>query len=252
MFEQSILRPGAKTRRVWTVAAAFGIEAVGVAVAALIPVVAFETIPMVTLAPPPLVAPPGPPRVAQHMEVVAVVRERGPARPFVQPSRIPREIDMRVQPPQPESFDPGPYVRFSPGPSDPSAVGRGYRVPSLDLPVGPTDLREVAQIKPKETMVVPDKPVPVSRGVMQGRLIHKVIPNYPPLARAARIQGNVYLQAIIGRDGRVRQLQVKNGHAWLVQAALEAVGQWLYQPTTLSGVPVEILTEVEVKFTLSQ
>lgn len=252
MFEQSILRPGAKTRRVWTVAAAFGVEMVGVGVAVLIPLVAFETIPGIVLAPPPLVAPPGPPPTPRHVEVVSVVRERRQARVFREPARIPGRIDMTVEPPRPEPVEPGPWVVGGmPKDVETSSGGSGRHqlMPNFDLPPAPVDVARVETVK-RNDPVVPDKPVRVSEGVMQGRRIHKVVPVYPGHARSARIQGVVHLQAIIGRDGRVRELQVISGHPWLVSAAVDAVRQWLYQPTTLSGVPVEIITEVKVTFTL--
>lgn len=253
MFEQSFLRPGPKTRRVWTVAAAFGIEAVGVVAAALIPVVAFETIPAVTMAPPPIVAPPGPPRTPEHVKLVPAPRERGAARPFVQPTSF-LPTAARIEDPEPAPIDTGgSWVEggVPDGISGTSVGGRRVIMPTIDMPPVPVDVGRVTVVK-RNDPVIPDKPVTVSKGVMEGRLIHRVVPVYPHLARAARIQGVVYLQAIIGRDGLVRQLQVKGGHPWLAQASVEAVRQWRYQPTTLSGVPVEVLTEVEVKFTLSQ
>jgi protein TonB len=74
---------------------------------------------------------------------------------------------------------------------------------------------------------------------------------YPPLARQARIQGTVRLQAIIAKDGTIQSLEVVSGHPLLVQSALDAVRQWRYQPTLLNGEPVEVSTTVDVIFTLS-
>jgi protein TonB len=87
---------------------------------------------------------------------------------------------------------------------------------------------------------------------MMAKLIHQVTPPYPPLARQTGISGTVVLQAIIGRDGCIRDLQVLSGHPLLIPAAVDAVRQWLYQPTTLNGSPVEVLTTVEVRFVLSR
>ena len=57
---------------------------------------------------------------------------------------------------------------------------------------------------------------------------------------------------MIAKDGTIQELQVVNGHPLLVPAALEAVKQWVYQPTLLNGEPVEVITQIDVNFTLSQ
>jgi protein TonB len=79
-----------------------------------------------------------------------------------------------------------------------------------------------------------------------------VDPAYPALARQAGIQGAVDLSVIIGGDGNLVHIQVKSGHPLLIPAAIEAVKQWRYQPTLLNGEPVEVLTDVEVPFTLQK
>ena len=81
--------------------------------------------------------------------------------------------------------------------------------------------------------------------------MNKVQPLYPALAKQARIQGTVRLQAVIAKDGSVVELQVISGHPLLVQAALDAVRQWRYRPTLLNGEPVEVVTTIDVVFTLS-
>jgi periplasmic protein TonB len=96
----------------------------------------------------------------------------------------------------------------------------------------------------------PSGPVRVSAGVQMAKLMKKVIPEYPPLARSARISGVVHLIGIIGRDGTIRNLQLVSGHPLLARAALEAVQQWIYQPTLLSGEPVEVIAPIDVYFTL--
>jgi TonB family protein len=80
--------------------------------------------------------------------------------------------------------------------------------------------------------------------------VSKIDPAYPPLARQALIQGTVRLNAVLDKQGHVTQLQVLSGHPLLVPAALEAVRQWVYPPTLLNGDPVEVQTEIAVKFTL--
>jgi periplasmic protein TonB len=86
---------------------------------------------------------------------------------------------------------------------------------------------------------------------MEGSLIHRVQPEYPPLAKQARIQGTVVLHAVIDRDGKIENLQVLGGHPLLVESALKAVQQWRYRPYYLNGQPVEVETEIMVHFTLS-
>lgn len=97
----------------------------------------------------------------------------------------------------------------------------------------------------------PHKSVQVSSGVEQGLLILKVNPIYPALARSARVQGEVILQAVIGKDGRIENLHAVSGPPMLVKAALEAVQQWCYRPYMLNGEAVEVETQITVRFTTS-
>jgi protein TonB len=90
----------------------------------------------------------------------------------------------------------------------------------------------------------------VWQGVTQGLLIRKVQPVYPALARQARIQGTVLLQAQISKTGDIENLQALSGHPMLVPAAIDAVKQWKYKPYILNGEPVEVDTQVTVNFTL--
>jgi protein TonB len=98
--------------------------------------------------------------------------------------------------------------------------------------------------------VQPDSPLAVGGRIQEAKLLHQVIPVYPPLARAARVSGVVRLVGIIARDGKVRDLQVVSGHPLLVAAALAAVRQWIYRPTLLNGKPVEVICPIEVRFKL--
>jgi len=93
--------------------------------------------------------------------------------------------------------------------------------------------------------------VRVSQGVSAGLLVRKVSPNYPPLARQARIQGQVVLRAVISKDGSIENLTLVSGHPMLAPAAIDAVKQWKYKPYLLNGEPVEVDTEVQVNFTLA-
>jgi protein TonB len=86
----------------------------------------------------------------------------------------------------------------------------------------------------------------------EGKLVRKVMPVYPALARAARISGVVRLVGIVGTDGNIRKLDVVSGHPLLVDAAIGAVRQWGYRPTMLNGAPVEVVAPIDVTFRLGQ
>jgi protein TonB len=106
---------------------------------------------------------------------------------------------------------------------------------------------------PKPTVEAPkpsSAPVPVGGDVQMAKLLRKVIPVYPAIARAARISGIVRLIGTIGKDGAIRNLQLVSGHPMLARAALDAVQQWIYKPTLLNGNPVEVIAPIEVSFTL--
>jgi protein TonB len=102
---------------------------------------------------------------------------------------------------------------------------------------------------PKFVPVVPQR-VRVSQGVTKGLLIHSVEPVYPTLARAARVQGEVVLSAIIDANGQITDLRLVSGHPMLVPAALAAVRERRYKPYLLNGQPVEVETTITVIFTL--
>jgi protein TonB len=85
-----------------------------------------------------------------------------------------------------------------------------------------------------------------------GRIIHRVQPVYPPLAKQAGVQGEVKLRAVIGTNGTVREVVPVSGHLLLIAAAKDAVQQWRYQPTLLNGQPVEVETQITVVFVLGR
>jgi protein TonB len=86
--------------------------------------------------------------------------------------------------------------------------------------------------------------------MMEGNLIRRVQPQYPPLAVQTHTQGSVVLSAVISRAGTIENLRVISGHPMLVKAAIDAVRQWRYRPYVLNGDPVEVDTQVTVNFTL--
>jgi TonB family protein len=103
-----------------------------------------------------------------------------------------------------------------------------------------------------DSPVAPARPARVRVGgdVREPRKVRHVAPVYPPLAVAARVQGNVTLECVIGEDGRVSEIAVVRGHPLLDAAAFEAVRQWRYVPSLLNGVRVSVVLIVVVDFRL--
>jgi periplasmic protein TonB len=93
-------------------------------------------------------------------------------------------------------------------------------------------------------------PYRVGGKVQAPQLIRQVQPIYPPLARQARIHGEVVIESVIDEQGRVTQMKVVSGSPLLVQAAMQALEQWRYQPTLLNGQPIAVDMLVTVHFDL--
>jgi protein TonB len=87
--------------------------------------------------------------------------------------------------------------------------------------------------------------------MLQGSLIRRVEPMYPPLARTARIQGPVILAAVISKAGAIENLRLISGHPMLVPAAIQAVSQWRYKPYILNDEAIEVETQITVNFVLA-
>ncbi len=105
--------------------------------------------------------------------------------------------------------------------------------------------------KALDPTLVPTR-IRVGGNVQAANLVTKVTPVYPALAKQARIQGTVRFSAVLGKDGSVVNLQLISGHPLLIAPAQDAVKQWVYKPTLLNGAPVEVLTQIDVNFTLIQ
>jgi protein TonB len=104
--------------------------------------------------------------------------------------------------------------------------------------------------------MLPIAPPTISRAIrtssmLEGNLMRRVQPAYPPLARTARIQGSVILAAVISKAGTIENLRALSGPPMLVPAAIEAVSQWRYRPYILNSEPIEVETQITVNFTLS-
>jgi protein TonB len=206
----------------------------------LIPLIYTDALPktqlMTFLVAPPPPPPPPPPPAAAPVRVVKMVSEvvNGELR---QPSKIPNKVQM---------------IREDEAPPDLGAAGVPGGVPG-GIPGGSAGgviggiLSSTAAL-PK--IATPQR-VRVSSGVSTGLLIKKVTPVYPQLAKQARIQGSVVLQAEISKEGTIQNLQLISGHPMLAPAAIEAVKQWRYKPYLLNGEPVAVETQVVVNFSLS-
>ena len=131
----------------------------------------------------------------------------------------------------------------------PGAVESGPGTGQGNLPFGISLNSNVAQ-PPATTKAPATKRIHLGGIVEQAKLIFHPGPEYPPLAKMARIQGTVRLEAIISKDGTIQDLKAVSGHPLLIRSAMDAVAHWRYQPTLLNHDPVEVVTEVEVKFIL--
>jgi hypothetical protein len=127
---------------------------------------------------------------------------------------------------------------------------------ALGSPVGPPTTNRapegVALPASAQPALVPPQRIRVGGNVQAANLISKVTPPYPTDAKAAHLQGVVRFTAVIGKDGAIQRLDLVEGPAMLVPAASDAVKQWIYKPTLLNGNPVEVVTQIDVNFTLSQ
>ena len=105
---------------------------------------------------------------------------------------------------------------------------------------------------PPPAIPAPATTLQVESNLQAAKLLNRVTPAYPALAKSARVQGTVHFKATIGKDGTVRNLEVVGGPGILRQAAMDAVKQWKYQPTLLNGQPTEVVTAIDVNFSLGQ
>jgi len=244
MFEEMVLSSpkSKKTNKPWTVVVSMIVQIFFVVVLILIPLIYTEALPKammssILLAPPPPPPPPPPPAAVQVVKIKPVVRLMDAGK-LVAPKVIPKDVNIIKE----EELPPDAGMQGIAG-GVPGGVGGGSLSGVLGSVVGTK--------APPPPKVIP-KRVTVGGNVQAARLVNKVQPLYPPLARQTRISGTVKLHAIIGKDGSVQQLQMVSGHPLLVQAALDAVRQWRYQPTLLNGEPVEVDTEIDVIFSLAQ
>jgi len=228
-----------------TIPIAYIIEVIIVGATVLMPLIYTEALPKAQLmtflaAPPPPPPPPPPPaavptRVFRRVTVDDIMRA-----PTVIPRTVAQIRDEEV---------PSGAVGVVGG--VPGGVPGGQMGGVLGGVIGGVLSAASAPPPPPPKATTP-KRIRVGGQVEQAKLIFNPKPEYPPLAKMARIQGTVRLEAIISKDGTIQDLKVVTGHPLLVKSALEAVQRWRYQPTLLNGEPVEVVTEIDVNFTLAE
>lgn len=254
MFEQSFVQPNSRVRTGWSLMTSLGLQALLIGAGVVVPLLNPEVLPkaltQLTLTAPPG-PPPGPPPETPRVAAASQVRPQAATRGLIEPATMPaRAVIIMDEPVQVASSGSGPWVPGgvpTAGTGDNSDFLRSLVTAAHQAQAPPPPV--VRQIEPPRA---PTAPIVVSKGVQEAKVIEKVIPLYPPIALRARIQGVVQLTALISREGRVVQLQVVSGHPMLIASAIEAVKQWRYRPTLLSGVPMEVVTQVDVKFILSR
>ncbi len=248
MFEDSLLESGGRRKRQrnpWATVLSFTIEVAGIGLLVLIPMIYTEALPAGRLGvfimptaptrsadPPPQEhrsSQPSQPATSNYREGVLVV-----------PPTIPLHAVQVVDPPQMGVGAVGDSRRDCVGCIPDGARNDPFTERYLDHTA-----------KPMLGTPIVTKPPTISDGVMEGLLIHRVVPVYPPLARQARVQGTVVLAATISRDGTIQNLTVSSGHQMLVRAAMDAVRQWRYRPYLLNNQPIDVETTVTVNFNLN-
>jgi protein TonB len=226
-----------------TTTVSFVLQILLVGVLVLIPLLYTEALTkqqlMTFLVAPPPPPPPPPPPAAVPQKVVKVVQTDIINGELRTPTKIPKKVEIIK-----EEEAPPPVM---------SAAGVVGGVPG-GVPGGQMG-GVIGGIISSTPVAVPKVATPqrvrVSQGVSQGLLVHRVQPMYPPLARQARIQGTVILQAEISKDGTIENLRLISGHPMLAPSAIEAVKQWRYKPYFLNGEPVAVETQITVNFTLA-
>jgi len=245
MFEDSLIESGGRlrTKRGVTTTLSFVLQICLVGILVLLPLLYTEALPkqqlMTFLVAPPPPPPPPPPPAAVPQRVVKVVHTDIINGELRTPTKIPKKVEMIKEEEAP------PPVMASAGVVGgvPGGVPGGQMGGVIGGIISSTPVAVPKVATPQR--------VRVSQGVSQGLLIHRVQPMYPPLARQARIQGTVVLQAEISKDGSIENLRLISGHPMLAPSAIEAVKQWRYKPYFLNGEPVAVETQITVNFTLA-
>ncbi len=241
MFQDTLL-DHIHTRRTPATVLSFILQGILLGIVVLIPLIFTEALPIkqltaTTLIAPPPPPPPPPPAAATPRVTKPVTSEVESTGRLLAPTKIPKNIAMIKE-------------EAAPPPTAPGVVGGvAGGVPGGQM--GGVIGGVIGSVPTAAPKLEQPKRIVVSQGVTEGLLLKKVTPEYPPIARTAHIQGAVQLSALIGKDGKIENLQVVSGHPMLAQAAMNAVKQWKYKPYVLNGQPVEVQTTITVNFTLS-
>lgn len=226
-----------------TIPIAYIFEIILIGVGILLPLIYTEALPKAMIqvslvAPPPPPPPPPPPAAAPPVRVIRKVTAEDLMRaPTVIPKTIQQVKDEPAPPPQASVGVVGGVPGGMPGGTPGGVLGS---ILSSSAPPPPPPKAETP------------KRIRVGGQVESAKAIYRPSPEYPPLAKMARIQGVVRLEAVISKDGTIQDLKVISGHPLLVKSAMETVQKWRYQPTLLNGEPVEVVTEIDVNFTLQE
>jgi protein TonB len=238
MFEQSVL---AADRKPGAFFASLTAQIAAVGVLIVVPLIYSEALPRVRLSVLPAFTLSSAPVPPDHSAVATTTSTR----PSLLPRSIPRFVLPSVDRPAVEGSAPviansEPYVP-------------GDRVPAPFQPgIAPMPQITVKPPAAATAPAAPQEPLQVGGDVQAAKIIRKVVPIYPTLAKAARVSGTVHLLGVVAKDGTIQKLQVLSGPPLLVQAAVDAVKQWVYRPTLLDRQPVEVVAPIDVIFTLSQ
>ncbi len=237
MFETALMESAgsAPSRPRWLSLAAFALNGSILVLLVLWPLLHPAALPRQDLAtllvapppprPPARIPPSATPQLPRHMQSVDME--------LLAPSRIPKTIAMEHEAPAP---GPGGVVGMEGLTSGtPDGIPNSILTGSAPAPVARAPL---------------PKKVVISSGVMAGNRLSGAVPQYPTIAKSARIQGAVVLAASISKTGSIENLRVVSGPPMLQSAALEAVRSWRYKPYLLNGVPVAVDTTITVIFHL--
>ncbi|HWG58145.1 MAG TPA: energy transducer TonB [Candidatus Acidoferrales bacterium] len=238
MFDDLVVSSvhGKKTHKSWTVILSAVIQAAIVGVLILIPLLVTEALPkgMLTtflMTPPPPAPPPPPPAPKVIVKPVQHLIQQGK---LMTPTVVPKDIKIIKEEAAPDvSGMTGGVVGGIAGGSSGGVLG-GIMGGTSNMPPPPK----------------PQKPLKVGGNVQEANLIHKVMPQYPIIAKTAHVQGTVVFHAIIGKDGTIQQLTYMSGPQMLVPSARSAISQWRYRPTMLNGEAVEVDTTISIDFTM--
>jgi protein TonB len=249
MFEQAVLSQRPSASRYW--AAAIGItgELLFVAGIFLVPLIWPQLLPRAATltwillpTPPPAVKTPSP----AHVRPVARPWQMLAGK-LIQPIAVPERVTIIEDAP---SAGQAPGVDGGVATADLARLAIGV-LNQVIRPAAPPRAAEPAVSQPPKSAATEPLRYKVGGLVHMARLVHRVDPVYPSIARQARISGAVELTGVIGSDGHIRELRVVKGHPFLAHAALEAVRQWVYEPTLLNGEAVEVIAPFTVNFLLN-